>query len=174
MDNSQMNNNVDNNIQENVIQNEVIQNDQNVYKQDAQVIGKLRKIKIGNPLLAIELLGLFLVVLISLPIVNNLLSDETSFLSQFIAKIKGTPVVTVESEKRSEFADATKKNSLSESTLLKYKNLILTNFKLKGDNIELSIYSYNGILNLDENEYYMIIKSSTDSEMGYIKLILRK
>ena len=41
-------------------------------------LGELRKEKIGRPVLVLEMLVLFIIVLIALPIVNNMLNDENS------------------------------------------------------------------------------------------------
>ena len=51
---------------------------------NAEVIGELRKDKIGRPILVLEIFGLFIIVLIALPIVTSMLNDENSALYQLI------------------------------------------------------------------------------------------
>lgn len=135
---------------------------------NAEVIGELRKEKIGRPILVIELLVMFLVVMIALPFVRNMMNDETSFVYKFLHKTPSTPV-TVNPVKR-EYEDGSQKQTLNSQTSMKFENLILKKFILSGNKINVTLSSYNGILNLDEKTYYLELYSNSDQLLAAIKL----
>jgi hypothetical protein len=53
---------------------------------------------------------------------------------------------------------------------MKFENLILKKFILSGDKITVTMSSYNGILNLDQKEYYLYLYSSSGNLLSHIKL----
>ena len=52
----------------------------------------------------------------------------------------------------------------------KYENIVLKEFVLSKGKIKCKLYSYNGIINLDEEEYYLEIYSNNKNFVNYIKL----
>lgn len=137
----------------------------------AEVIGELRKDKIGKPILVIEIAVLFAIVLIALPIVNTMMADENSTLYKLI---NGTPTVVSptpsSNTETSEFADASVVQPLTSTTKMKLENIIMQNFTLTGSSIKCEMYSYNGVINLDEKEYYLEVYSSSNSLLAAVKL----
>lgn len=137
----------------------------------AEVIGELRKDKIGKPILVIEIAVLFAIVLVALPIVNKMMNDENSTLYKLI---NGTPSSIVSPKPtpgvNSEFADATKQQPLSTTTKMKTENIIMQNFTATGSTIKCQMYSYNGVINLDEKEYYLEVYSSSNQLLAAVKL----
>lgn len=153
-----------NNSGENQNNNEVT----NMRNVNAEVIGELRKEKIGRPLLVIELLVMFLVVMIALPFVRDMMNDETSFIYNLIHKTSNTPVPA--NPVKREYEDGSQKQTLNLQTSMKFENLILKNFILSGNKITVTLSSYNGILNLDEKAYYLQLYSNSDQLLAAIKL----
>lgn len=133
-------------------------------------LGELRKEKIGRPVLVLEMLVLFIIVLIALPIVNNMLNDENSTLYKLV---KGN---TVSSSKKSPtstkeaFLDGKKSNVINSTNIVKFNNIVFKDCVLSSDQLKCNMYSYNDLINLDEHEYYMVIMSNDDKEIGYFKL----
>lgn len=136
---------------------------------NAVVIGELRKDKIGRPILVAELFVIILIVMISLPFVSSMLDNENSALYKLLHG-SSTPVTPVQSNK-SEYSDAKVKQPLNSQTSMKFNSLILKKFILSGDKINVTLSSYNGILNLDEEAYYLNLYSSSDNLLAHIKLI---
>lgn len=137
----------------------------------AEVIGELRKDKIGKPILVIEIAVLFVIVLIALPIVNTMMNDENSMLYKLI---NGTPSNIISPTPtpgvNTEFADASKPQPLTMTTKMKMENIIMQNFTTSGSTIKCQMYSYNGVINLDEKEYYLEVYSSSNQLLAAIKL----
>ena len=137
----------------------------------AEVIGELRKDKIGKPILVIEIAVLFAIVLVALPIVNKMMNDENSTLYKLI---NGTPSSIVSPtptpSTNNEFSDASKPQPLSTSTRMKMENIIMQNFTTSGSTIKCQMYSYNGVINLDEKEYYLEVYSSSNQLLAAVKL----
>lgn len=132
------------------------------------VIGELRKEKIGRPMIVIELAILFIIVLIGLPMVNSMMSDENSVLYKFLNGNTGSSNNITTSKT---YLDALKEQSLLKTTTMKTGNIILKNFSLYNNTIKMTISSYNDIINLDKDEYYFEILSNTnDSKIAYVKL----
>ena len=91
---------------------------------NAEVIGELRKDKIGKPILVIEIAVLFAIVLVALPIVNRMMNDENSTLYKLInGKPSNIISPTPNPSANSEFADASKPQPLSMSTKMKTENI---------------------------------------------------
>lgn len=157
-----MNDNNENNTQTNYVDPRTV---------EAEVIGELRKDKIGKPILVIEMFVLFAIVLIALPIVTNMMNNENSFLYKLFNP--GTSVIpgpVIPSDKP-EFLDGSALQSLAVTTTMKYENIVMKNFALKGTNINCDMYSYNGVLNLDEESYFLeVYSSSTNNLVAAVKL----
>lgn len=143
---------------------------------EAEVLGELRKTKIGKPWMVLQMLAFMLLVLIGLPIINNMLNDENSFLYKLFNSSGGvTPVIT---NPVAEFLDGGVGQPLTSATVMKFDNIVMKNFSLSNGTIRCTMYSYNGLLNLDEEEYYFLIYANSDGEddkdqndyINYIKL----
>lgn len=153
-------------------ENQQNQNDNNeitnMHNADATVIGELRKEKIGRPILVVELLVIFLVVMIALPFLNEWADDESSGLYKLLHGSSSTPqpVIPV----KHEYEDGSQKQTLNLQTSMKYENLILKRFILGGNKINVTLSSYNGILNLDELPYYIELYSNSNQKLAHIKL----
>lgn len=138
---------------------------------NAEVIGELRKDKIGKPILVIEIAVLFAIVLIALPIVNKMMADENSTLYKLI---NGTPsnivTPTPNAPQKSEFEDGSVQQPLVSTTRMRLENIIMQNFSITGNSIKCQMYSYSGVINLDEKEYYLEVYSSSNSLLAALKL----
>ena len=149
------------------------QNNQNTdFKNvNAIVIGELRKDKIGRPILVVELFVIIAIVMVSLPFISGMLNDENSSLYKLLhgAPATVTPVSTPTT--KSEYSDAKTKQPLNSQTSMKFNSLILKKFILSGNTLNVTLSSYNGILNLDEEDYYLNIYSSSENLLAHIKLI---
>lgn len=133
----------------------------------AEVIGELRKEKIGRPMIVIELAILFIIVLIGLPIVNSMMQDENSVLYKFLNGSNTSSNITT----KQAYLDGSKEQSLLSTTVMKSGNIILKNFSLYNNTVKMTISSFNNIINLDEEEYYFeILSSKNNSKLAAIKL----
>ena len=137
---------------------------------NAEVIGELRKDKIGRPILVLEIFGLFIIVLIALPIVTSMLNDENSALYQLIYGDVGEVISPETPTPTSEFLDGSVEQPLVSTTAMNFENLIMKDFSLSGGTINCTMYSYNDLLNLDETEYYLEIYSNSNNLLAAIKL----
>ena len=136
---------------------------------NAIVIGELRKDKIGRPILVAELFVIILIVMISLPFVSSMLDNENSAIYKLL---HGSPAaVTPQPIVKSEYSDAKVKQPLNSQTSMKFNSLILKKFIQSGDKINVTLSSYNGVLNLDEEAYYLNLYSSSDNLLAHIKLV---
>ncbi len=135
---------------------------------NAIVIGELRKDKIGRPILVAELFVIILIVMISLPFISSMLDNENSAVYKFLHGTQAT--ITHEPAVKSEYSDAKVKQPLNSQTSMKFNSLILKRFILSGDKINVTLSSYNGILNLDEEAYYLNLYSTSDNLLAHIKL----
>lgn len=159
---------------------ETVNNPQNISEESyvdprtiqAEVIGELRKDKIGRPILVIQMFVIFGIVLVGLPIVTNLLNDQSSFLYKiFKGNAPVTPVTPVDTPK-SEFLNGGEEQQLSSSTNMKYENIVMRNFSLSGNYINCEMYSYNGVLNLNKENYFLEVYSAgSKNKIAAVKLI---
>lgn len=159
---------------------ETVNNPQNISEESyvdprtiqAEVIGELRKDKIGRPILVIQMFVIFGIVLVGLPIVTNLLNDQSSFLYKiFKGNTPVTPVTPVDTPK-SEFLNGGEEQQLSSSTNMKYENIVMRNFSLSGNYINCEMYSYNGVLNLNKENYFLEVYSAgSKNKIAAVKLI---
>lgn len=141
---------------------------------EAEVIGELRKDKIGRPILVVQMFVIFGIVLIGLPIVTNLMNDQSSFLYKIFNK-NGVPAdtpITPVDDPKNEFLNGGEEQQLASSTNMKYENIVMRNFSLSGNYVNCEIYSYNGVLNLDKESYFLEIYSSgTKNKIAAVKLV---
>lgn len=134
---------------------------------EAEVIGELRKDKIGRPMLVVQMFVIFGIVLIALPIITNMLNDQSSFLYKMFNKDN----IIVDggsdspSEEKETFLDGKEQQQLVSSTNMKYENIVMRNFSLSGNYINCEMYSYNGVLNLDKESYYLEVYSSSSNNL---------
>lgn len=140
---------------------------------NAEVIGELRKDKIGRPILVIEMFIIFAIVLIGLPIVTKLMANENSFLYKIIHPNEVvSPVNSGLPIQKSEFANGGELQQLNAQTSMKFENIVMKNFSLKGDTINLEMYSYNGVLNLDEKAMFLeVYASRSENKIAAVKLV---
>lgn len=128
---------------------------------EPEVIGHLRKEKIGDPSKALLLGVLLITVLISLPFVTELLQEDPT-INQIVPGNATQPV--------SQYAKGDINQPLSSTLVMKYENIVMRNFRITGNSVECKINSYNGILDLDKVNYYLVISSKQGNDIGYLKL----
>ena len=78
-----------------------------------QIIGELKKDKIGKPMIVIELFLLFVIVLLILPMVNTMLNDENSDLYKMIYGGTGEKPISGDVNK-GEFAEGKEMNLIND------------------------------------------------------------
>lgn len=140
---------------------------------EAEIIGELRKDKIGRPILVVQMFIIFGIVLISLPIFTSLLNNPSSFLYKMFNSngISDAPV-TPSDDKREEFLNGGVEQQLASSTNMKFENIVMRNFTLNGNYLNCEMYSYNGVLNLDKENYFLEIYSSgSKNKIASVKLV---
>jgi hypothetical protein len=137
-------------------------------------IGRLRNEKIGKPGLVLWIFALFAIVFVSLPIIRQQLNDPNSFLYKIVYKSNINPddpiTPIVDPDEGDKFSNAANIQVLSKDTAMKYENLILKNFTHEDKNLYAVMFSQNGILDLDEKDWYMEIYSKNKTLLGHIKL----
>ena len=136
----------------------------------AEVLGELRKEKIGKPILVLYMLALFGLTLMALPIVTEMLNDEESELYKFLHGGAGAVVTPQVTTKKKEFLDGGVEQPLTKNTSMKFENIVMKNFTLSNGKITCNMYSYNGLLDLDNEEYYLEIYSNNKNYVNYVKL----
>lgn len=136
---------------------------------EPEVLGELRKEKIGKPMIVIEIAILIIIVVVALPIVNSALHDENSTFYQILHGRVDTPD-DPEEDDGNEVKDGFELQTLNNSTIMQANSLRLKNFSFNGNEIKLTMYCFTGILDLDEEAYYLEIYSSSDSMLGHVKL----
>lgn len=134
---------------------------------EAEVLGELRKDKIGKPILVLEIAVLFAFVLIALPIVTGMLEDPESFLSKLLSNSNIPGQKTTAPAK---WLDGSQLQVLGEAAI-KLDNIVMEGFSLSNGKIDVTMSSYNGLLDLDYREYYLEIYSSNQNLVSYIKLM---
>ena len=135
-----------------------------------EIVGELRKEKIGKPLIVIELFLLFGIVFAALPLVNKALQDENSELYKIVHQLKGEVIETTLPATET-FSDATEPQLLNAETQMKYKNLVIKDVTLGNGNIKCVMYSLGNELNLDEKELYLEISSSSGNLLSAVKIV---
>jgi len=135
----------------------------------AQVIGVLRKDKIGKPILVVELFVLFAIVLIALPFMNTMFNDESSSLYKALhGTVDDITTTTVATD--NDYLDASKSQLLSTSLKMHFNNLYMEDFSISGNTLNCTMYSYNGVMDMDGGEYYLNIYSSSGNLVGAMKI----
>ncbi len=140
----------------------------------AEVIGELRKEKIGKPILVVEMFLLFGIVLIGLPFLYSMLNDENSTLYKLVHKSEmGGEVVntTTTTLVHGEYQDGKQATLLSTSTKISAYNIQLENFKLGSNDLTFDVSVYTGTMDLDAEDYYLEIYSRDGQKITAIKLI---
>ena len=174
---------MDNNNQEN-LQNVVQPTDEVVAQEtpveEAQdprlihpvIIGELRKEKIGKPVMVIELFLLFGIVFAALPFIHNMLNDENSMLYRLIHpdQVINEPIIVDNPSTPEEFLDGSQINNLNTDQKIKFKNVVLRDISLSEGTVKCTISSYSGVINLDEQEYYMDVSSQSGNVIAHVKL----
>lgn len=137
-----------------------------------EIIGELRKEKIGKPLMVIEMFLLFGIVFAGLPFINSQLNDENSQLYQLIHG-KQIPVIatTTKAVVDSEYIDGSNNTIISSDIKLKYKNIIMKNIVISSAGIKCTMSSFNGVINLDNENYYFELASSSGQKLVAFKLV---
>ena len=149
--------------------NKPIQNSVDPKTVKPEVLGQLRTEKIGNPSMLIAFAAIIAIVLLLLPIGSTMLQNPNSALYKMIY---GKQEEVIQDDKKEEFEDGTKIQELRSDTALKVGNLIIKNFTLSTGTVQCEISSFNGILDLDSEDYYMNLYSSSKEAdlIGYVKL----
>lgn len=136
-----------------------------------EIIGELRKEKIGKPLIVIELFLLFGIVFAALPMVNKAMQDENSELYKWVHQLKGD-IVTTTLPATETFSDASQPQLLNAETQMKYNNeLVIKDVTLVDGQIFCVMYTVNNGINLDEKDMYLEITSSSGNVLGSVKLV---
>ena len=137
-----------------------------------EIIGELRKEKIGKPIMVIELFLLFGIVFAGLPFINSQLNDENSKLYQIIHN-KGADVIvatTTTKQSDSEYADGSKSNIIASDLKMKYDSVVVEKVSLNTTGLTCTISAYNGVINLDEKDMYLELVSSSGTKITSFKL----
>lgn len=162
-------NNDMNNVNQNVVTPEVPVQDYRTV--EADVVGELRKDKIGKPMLVVKIAVLFALVLIALPILNNMMNDTESLLYKFVnGQLNVAPHPSSNNGKKPDYVDGSQLQNLSGDVPIMLDNIMMKDFKLSNGRIDVTMYCYNGVINLDEEEYYLEIYSNSKEKLSYIKL----
>ena len=132
------------------------------------VIGELRKDRIGKPILVLEMLIMFGVVLIALPIVYTIANDEKSFIYKWLHKDE--VLVEEPSSTETKYLDGGTLQLLETSTNMKFNGIVIQAFKLNESTINCRIFSLNEKIDFDAEEYYLEIYSNSQDKIAAIKL----
>ena len=163
---------MEDNNQENVQTNNTQQLQQDPRLIHPEIIGELRKEKIGKPLMVIELFLLFGIVFAGLPFINSQLNDENSKLYQIIHG-KEIPVIatTTKVVADSEYIDGKNNTIISSDIKLKFKNIIMKNINVTTEGVKCTLSAYTGVMNLDEENYYFELASANGTKIIAFKLV---
>ena len=134
-----------------------------------QVIGELRKDRIGKPILVLEMLVMFGIVLVALPLVHTIVNDEKSPVYKWLHKDE--KIVDVDPEPtQQQYLDGSKIQILSMDSAMKANGIVIQNFKVNENTINCRIYTTNEQINFDNEEYYFEIYSNNQSKQAAVKL----
>ena len=137
-------------------------------------LGILRKEKIGNPLLAVELFVMLVVVLASMGAITESLTSNDGFLHGIIYGVTGIDTSTDPQEQKGDLNLKITQKLTDESTFV-YDNIVIKKVKITENYMEgLMATKNNQEINLDELELYMLIYPPSDqsegAEVGIFKL----
>ena len=166
---------MDNNNQNNQVQQQTTEPAQDPRLIQPEIIGELRKEKIGKPVLVIELFLLFGIVFASLPFINSQLTDENSMLYKFLhgeGLGGGGTVVTTQQpgNTEEEYLNGNEVNLLQSDSKIRFKNIILKDIQVNNNSISLTMYALTGTVNLDLSEYYLEVQSTSGNIIIGLKL----
>ena len=135
-------------------------------KLEPVTLGVLRKEKIGNPLLAIELFVMLIVVLLSAGAITSSLTSPDGFLHKLVYGVTGIDapgVETVDTGKEVEL-DGRNLQKLTSDNIFRYKgNIIIEKLRITENFMEGEIYTRDAKeVNLDEVNYYLVIYPGTE------------
>ena len=133
------------------------------------VIGELRKDRIGKPILVLEMLVMFGIVLVALPLIHTIVNDEKSPVYKWLHKDDGTVIVDPEPTQQ-EYLDGSKIQVLSMNSAMKANGIVIQNFKVSENSISCRIYTINEKIDFDTEEYYFEIYSNTQTKQAAVKL----
>lgn len=136
----------------------------------ASVIGELRKDRIGKPILVLEMLVMFGIVMIALPIVYSIANDEKSALYKWIHRNDDIIVVEDPGSNEIKYLDGSELQLLESNTSMKFNGIVIQSFKLGEGKINCRIYSLNEKINFDDEEYYLEVYSNSQDKIAAIKL----
>ena len=134
-----------------------------------QVIGELRKDRIGKPILVLEMLVMFGIVLIALPLVHTIVNDEKSPVYKWFHKDEEIIIDEPDSNQQ-QYLDGNTIQLLSMDSALKANGIVIQNFKVNESTINCSIYSLNEKIDFDKEEYYFEIYSNNQQKQAAVKL----
>jgi hypothetical protein len=132
------------------------------------VIGELRKDRIGKPILVLEMLVMFGIVMVALPLVYTIANDEKSVVYKWLHKDE--VIVEEPSNTETKYLDGSVLQLLESSTNMKYNGIVIQAFKLNESTINCRIFSLNEKIDFDEEEYYLEIYSNSQEKIAAIKL----
>lgn len=141
---------------------------------EAVTLGVLRKEKIGNPMLAIELFVMLIVVLLSMGAITESLTSNDGFLHGIFYKVTGIDTSTDPDKPQGDLNLKVTQKLTDESTFV-YDNIVIKKVKITDNYMEgLMATKNNQEINLDEMELYMLIYPPSDqsdgAEVGIFKL----
>ena len=134
------------------------------------VIGELRKDRIGKPILVLEMLVMFGIVMVALPIVYSIANDEKSALYKWLHKDEVVDVIDDPGSNEITYLDGSELQLLDSSTSMKYNGIVIQSIKLGDGKINCKIFSLNEKIDFDEEEYYLEIYSNSQEKIAAIKL----
>ena len=139
-------------------------------------LGVLRKEKIGNPFLALELFVMLIVVVASMGSVTESLVNPNGFLHKLVYKSTGVEIPGDDSEKTLTELNIQNIQKLTDEYVFKYGDLYLRGIKITDDYLEGIMYTKGDKqIDLDNKEYYLVIYPGSEkidgSEVGAFKFV---
>ncbi len=135
----------------------------------ASVIGELRKDRIGKPILVLEMLVMFGIVLVALPLVHTIINDEKSPVYKWLHKDE-VIVETDPTPTEQQYLDGNTIQLLSMDSALKANGIVIQNFKINESTISCRIFALNEKIDFDSEEYYFEIYSNNQKKQAAVKL----
>ncbi len=140
-------------------------------------LGVLRKEKIGNPLLAIELFVMLIVVLLSAGSITQSLTDPNGFLHGIVYGVTGQEIPGTEViDNNKELNILNMQKLTDESTFIYKNNIMIKNLKITENYMEGVMYTKDKKeIDLDKENYYLLIypgsSQNESSVQGAFKLV---
>ena len=138
-----------------------------------EIIGELKKDRIGKPVMVIELFLLFGIVFAALPFIYTELNDENSKIYKWLYPndIPSDVISDDPNKSENEFTDGSQQNLLQPDTKMRYESIVMKNITIGYGKIMCTMYAYTGEINLDERDLYLEISSTSNQVLGSIKLV---